>query len=129
MSEDSKRTLDDVMFGESDRMLFVTPHDVHLETAAEMFGVRPEEVTKDMREEAKRRNFGKLYGMSAEKIQALGPPLTEGEARARLTEMFLPSPPTLAGDNRRSKRPKCPRCWNKQPAKRSCGYCGGQGRV
>ena len=110
-------------------VLIMGPHDVHRETAAEMFGVRPEEVTKDMREAAKRRNFGKLYGMSADKIQALGPPITEEDARAMLTNMFLPSPPTLAGDNLRTKRPKCPRCWNKQPAKRSCGYCGGQGRI
>jgi DNA polymerase-1 len=39
--------------------------DVHSATAAEVFGVKPEEVTKDQRRSAKAINFGLIYGMSA----------------------------------------------------------------
>jgi len=34
-----------------------------------MFGILPEHVTEEMRQEAKRRNFGKLYGMSREVLE------------------------------------------------------------
>ena len=36
--------------------------DVHKETAARMFSVKPEEVTPEQRRIAKRRNFLHLYG-------------------------------------------------------------------
>jgi DNA polymerase-1 len=39
--------------------------DIHLRTAAEIFGVPLEEVTPQMRREAKVINFGIIYGMSA----------------------------------------------------------------
>ena len=39
--------------------------DVHSATAAEVFGVKPDEVTKDQRRSAKAINFGLIYGMSA----------------------------------------------------------------
>ena len=39
--------------------------DVHSATAAEVFGVSVEEVTKDQRRSAKAINFGLIYGMSA----------------------------------------------------------------
>ena len=39
--------------------------DVHSATAAEVFGVTTEEVTKDQRRSAKAINFGLIYGMSA----------------------------------------------------------------
>lgn len=38
--------------------------DIHTKTAAEVYGVPPDEVTKDMRRNAKVVNFGILYGMS-----------------------------------------------------------------
>jgi len=38
--------------------------DIHTLTAAQMHGVKPEEVTKDMRYGAKTINFGVLYGMN-----------------------------------------------------------------
>jgi len=38
--------------------------DIHVATAAEVYGVPLEEVTKDMRRHAKTVNFGVLYGMS-----------------------------------------------------------------
>ncbi len=39
--------------------------DVHRATAAEVFGVAPEQVTGDQRRSAKAINFGLIYGMSA----------------------------------------------------------------
>jgi DNA polymerase-1 len=39
--------------------------DVHSATAAEVFGVKTEDVTKDQRRSAKAINFGLIYGMSA----------------------------------------------------------------
>ena len=44
---------------------FLTGGDVHQQTAAEVFGVLPDEVTKDQRRSAKAINFGLIYGMSA----------------------------------------------------------------
>ena len=38
--------------------------DIHLATAAEVFGRKPEDVTQQMRSAAKAINFGILYGMS-----------------------------------------------------------------
>ncbi len=43
---------------------FKSGADIHTLTAAEMFGVKPDKVTKDMRYGAKTINFGVLYGMS-----------------------------------------------------------------
>ena len=44
---------------------FATGADVHRATAAEVFGVAPEEVTAEQRRSAKAINFGLIYGMSA----------------------------------------------------------------
>ncbi|HSX01929.1 MAG TPA: DNA polymerase I [Candidatus Saccharimonadia bacterium] len=44
---------------------FKAGEDLHQRTAAEIFGVRFEEVTKEQRYSAKAINFGVLYGMSA----------------------------------------------------------------
>jgi DNA polymerase-1 len=44
---------------------FVHDEDIHTRTAAEIWGVKPHEVTKQMRREAKVINFGIVYGMSA----------------------------------------------------------------
>lgn len=43
---------------------FTAGADVHRSTAAEIFGVQPEEVTAEMRQRAKVINFGIVYGMS-----------------------------------------------------------------
>ena len=43
---------------------FNTGIDVHTQTASKVFGVPPEEVTKDMRRKAKAVNFGIVYGQS-----------------------------------------------------------------
>ncbi len=44
---------------------FSAGEDVHCATAAEVFGVAPEEVSSDQRRSAKAINFGLIYGMSA----------------------------------------------------------------
>ena len=44
---------------------FNNDEDIHKRTAAEIFGVPLEEITADMRRQAKTINFGLLYGMSA----------------------------------------------------------------
>jgi len=43
--------------------IFRTGQDVHTSVASEVFGVKPEDVTKDMRRKAKVINFGVMYGM------------------------------------------------------------------
>ncbi|HUT22438.1 MAG TPA: DNA polymerase I [Candidatus Bipolaricaulota bacterium] len=45
--------------------IFKAGHDIHTATAAKIHGVKLEDVTKDMRREAKMINFGILYGMGA----------------------------------------------------------------
>ncbi len=44
---------------------FARGEDIHRATAAEVFGVAPEEVTGEQRRSAKAINFGLIYGMSA----------------------------------------------------------------
>lgn len=44
--------------------------DVHVATAAEVYGRDPEDVTKNMRREAKVVNFGVMYGLSAHGLVA-----------------------------------------------------------
>jgi DNA polymerase-1 len=44
---------------------FKNGEDVHRSTAAEVFGVQPDQVTHELRRSAKAINFGLIYGMSA----------------------------------------------------------------
>jgi DNA polymerase-1 len=44
---------------------FADEQDVHRATAAEVFGLQPDQVTADQRRSAKAINFGLMYGMSA----------------------------------------------------------------
>jgi len=54
-------------FSKDPRLLdaFSTGSDIHQQTAAEVFGVPTDQVTKDQRRSAKAINFGLIYGMSA----------------------------------------------------------------
>ncbi len=47
------------------RQAFLDGKDVHTATAAKVFGVSPEEVTREQRRRAKTANFGIIYGISA----------------------------------------------------------------
>jgi DNA polymerase-1 len=54
--------------------------DIHTRTACLMFGLKPEEVTKEKRTAAKRLTFGLIYGMSAQSLaEDLGVSLAEAE--------------------------------------------------
>lgn len=44
---------------------FMSGEDIHSATAAKIFGVRPDEVKREMRAKAKTANFGIIYGISA----------------------------------------------------------------
>ena len=44
---------------------FMAGEDIHAATAAKVFGVKPDEVTREMRNQAKTVNFGIIYGISA----------------------------------------------------------------
>ncbi len=49
--------------------IFKTGQDVHTAVACEVFGVKPDEVTKEMRVRAKTINFGVMYGMGVTALQ------------------------------------------------------------
>ena len=69
------------------RHAFEHGHDVHQATAAEVFGVPLEKVTKDERRTAKVINFGLIYGMSAFGLaQTLG--LERATAQAYIDSYF-----------------------------------------
>lgn len=65
--------------------IFKNGEDVHQGVAARVFGVAPEEVTPDMRRQAKVINFGILYGMG---VNALRQNLGEGTSREE-AQQFL----------------------------------------
>lgn len=60
-----------VLSGDDDLIdMFNRGADIHLMTAAEIYGRNPEDVTKQMRSAAKAINFGILYGMSPHGLSA-----------------------------------------------------------
>ncbi|GEM86093.1 DNA polymerase I [Meiothermus granaticius] len=60
------------------KRVFQQRADIHTQTAAWMFGVKPEAVQPDQRRAAKTINFGVLYGMSAHRLSnELGIPYAE----------------------------------------------------
>jgi DNA polymerase-1 len=70
---------------------FHTGGDVHRATAAEVFGVPPEEITTNQRRAAKAINFGLMYGMSAFGLaRALG--IDRGEASDYMARYFARYP-------------------------------------
>ena len=62
---------------------FERGEDIHTRTAAEILGVAPQDVTKDMRRQAKVLNFGILYGMGI-----LGFQRASGVSRERAREFI-----------------------------------------
>ncbi len=70
---------------------FTQGQDVHRATAAEVFGVAPEQVTTDLRRSAKAINFGLIYGMSAFGLaQQLG--LSRSQAQSYIDLYFTRYP-------------------------------------
>lgn len=66
---------------------FKVGQDIHTAVAAQVFGVPPEMVDKDMRARAKAINFGILYGMGANSL-AVATGTTRTEAQTYLAEYF-----------------------------------------
>ena len=66
---------------------FLQNEDIHRRTAAEVFGVPMEDVTKDMRRNAKAVNFGIIYGQTEFGLsKELG--ISRGEAKDYITSYF-----------------------------------------
>ena len=66
---------------------FNKDQDIHQLTSAAVLGIKPEEVTKDMRYKAKAVNFGILYGQGPHGL-AVGSGMTYGEAREFIAKYF-----------------------------------------
>lgn len=70
---------------------FANDQDIHTRTAAQLFSVAPEEVTADMRRQAKVVNFGIAYGMSSQGLaRDLG--ISEPEAKQYILNYFATYP-------------------------------------
>jgi DNA polymerase-1 len=74
---------------------FAEDKDIHTETAATVFGVMPELVTREMRSRAKAINFGLLYGMGPARL-ARDTGLSVPEAK-RFIEKYFQSFPKVRG--------------------------------
>ncbi|MGI8470002.1 MAG: DNA polymerase [Pyrinomonadaceae bacterium] len=66
---------------------FVSGEDFHTTTAAQVFNIKPEEVTSDQRSFAKRLNFGVVYGIGASRF-AMMTGLTQTEAENIMRRYF-----------------------------------------
>jgi DNA polymerase-1 len=75
------------------RRTFEQGKDVHAATAARVFGVMPELVTREMRDKAKVINFGLLYGMGPQRV-ARETGMTLPEAKT-FVERYFASFPTI----------------------------------
>ena len=73
--------------------VFKEEEDIHTAVAANVFGVEPKEVDKEMRRRAKVINFGILYGMGTNALrQNLGGNVTRDEASRYLENYFAQYP-------------------------------------
>lgn len=70
---------------------FISGADFHTTTAAQIFRVKPEEVTNDQRSFAKRLNFGVIYGIGSQRF-ALMTGVTQGEAEDIMRRYFATYP-------------------------------------
>ncbi|MEO1271647.1 MAG: DNA polymerase, partial [Myxococcota bacterium] len=66
---------------------FTRQQDIHSRTAAEIFGVKPEEVTSDQRRAGKTINFGVIYGMGSRRL-ARSLDISEDQARQYIDSYF-----------------------------------------
>lgn len=83
------------MSGDSEMVnMFNRGADIHLTTAAEVYGRSPEDVTKQMRSAAKTINFGVLYGMSPHGLSA-ATGMTFAQAKSFIDEYFKLRAPLL----------------------------------
>jgi DNA polymerase-1 len=62
--------------------------DIHTLTASEVFGISPEEMTKETRNRAKAINFGFVYGISAFGLAAQGIGIDQHQARHYIATYF-----------------------------------------
>lgn len=66
---------------------FLNKEDIHTSTAAKVFGVKQEEITRDMRRKAKEVNFGIMYGIGpfglANRLE-----ISQGEAKEIIQRYF-----------------------------------------
>jgi len=74
--------------------LFNKDVDVHVVTAAQVYGREPEDVTKNMRRDAKVVNFGVMYGLGAHGlVEATG--MSYGQAKEFIAKYFEVRPKLL----------------------------------
>ena len=72
--------------------VFKKGEDIHTKTAMEIFGVSQDNVTKDMRRDAKTINFGILYGLSSFGLSSRIGEVTRAEAKEFITKYFAAYP-------------------------------------
>jgi DNA polymerase-1 len=83
------------MSGDQDMVdMFNRGADIHVMTAAQIYGREPEDVTKQMRSAVKAINFGVLYGMSPHGLAA-ATGMTFGQAKSFIDEYFKLRAPLL----------------------------------
>lgn len=76
---------------ENMQLAFVNKEDIHTATAAKVFGVKQNDVTREMRGKAKAVNFGIIYGQSAFGLsQNLN--ISRGEAKEIIESYFIQYP-------------------------------------
>ncbi len=71
---------------------FKKGEDIHTKTASAVFDVSPEEVTADMRRDAKIINFGILYGLSSFGLSARVSEVSQGSAKDFIDKYFAAYP-------------------------------------
>ncbi len=72
--------------------VFKTGQDIHARTAAEIYGVPQDKVTKDMRRDAKTINFGILYGVSSFGLSSRVQEMSRQDAKEFIDRYFQAYP-------------------------------------
>ncbi len=68
--------------------VFASNEDIHLKTAMEIFGLPKEQITGDMRRDAKTINFGILYGVSSFGLSERITEMSMGDAKKFIAKYF-----------------------------------------